>query len=113
MDDCNRCGTPRALVSKLGEVQHEPGNTFYRSYPTARDVWHGYDAGRGCDMTKCSPVFWFITGWASIFALKYVVIGLRQWDTLFHPERLVADTTGPWAKFSEPFMGMFSGGMSG
>lgn len=64
-------------------------------------------------MKKCSPLMWAFIGWASVFALKYLVLGLRQWDTMFHPERLVADTTGPWARFAPPFMGIFGGSSNG
>lgn len=65
-------------------------------------------------MKKCpSYLFWMFVGWATVFGVKYLVVGLRQWDVMFHPERLTADTTGPWARFAPPFMGILGGGSNG
>ena len=47
-------------------------------------------------------------GWLLVFAVKYVFVGLAAWDNFFHPERYVADTTGPYARFAKPFLGAFS-----
>lgn len=53
-------------------------------------------------------IFFMFLGWLLIFAIKYVFVGLAQWDSWFHPERFVADTTGPYAQFSKPFLGVFA-----
>lgn len=29
----------------------------------------------------------FVAGFASVFLLKYVVVGLNKWNEIFHPER--------------------------
>lgn len=47
-------------------------------------------------------------GWLVGWALKYVVFGLAAWDEFFHPERVQADTTGPFKIFAPPFLGVFS-----
>ena len=60
-------------------------------------------------MTTNEKIFWMFLGWLTGISLKYVVFGLRRWDMMFHPERLIADTTGPYARFAEPFLGIFGG----
>lgn len=47
-------------------------------------------------------------GWLIGWTLKYIVFGLAAWDGVLHPERLIADTTGPWKTFAKPFLGVFS-----
>jgi len=47
-------------------------------------------------------------GWLIGWLLKYVVFGLGKWDKIFHPERYEADTTGPWKRFANPFLGAFT-----
>jgi hypothetical protein len=47
-------------------------------------------------------------GWLIGWLFKYVVFGLAKWDTIFHPERLTADTTGPFKMFAQPLLGVFS-----
>jgi hypothetical protein len=47
-------------------------------------------------------------GWLLVFAVKYIFVGLGQWDTWFHPERYTADTTGPYKQFTKPFLGVFA-----
>lgn len=47
-------------------------------------------------------------GWLIGWTLKYVVFGLAAWDSVLHPERLTADTTGPYKLFAKPFLGVFS-----
>ena len=59
-------------------------------------------------MSTGSILFYMFLGWLIGFALKYVIFGLRAWDQLLHPERLQADTTGPFKIFSSPFLGVFS-----
>lgn len=53
-------------------------------------------------------IFFMFLGWLMVFAVKYVIVGLAQWDNWFHPERYQADTTGPYSRFSLPFLGAFS-----
>ncbi len=33
-----------------------------------------------------NKLFWFLMGVATVFILKYDVIGLKQWNIEFHPE---------------------------
>jgi hypothetical protein len=33
-------------------------------------------------------VFWFLFGAASLLIVKYIVVGLNDWDTALHPERI-------------------------
>jgi hypothetical protein len=47
-------------------------------------------------------------GWLIGWTLKYIIFGLQNWDTVLHPERVVADTTGPYRMFAKPFLGAFS-----
>lgn len=51
-------------------------------------------------------------GWLAGWTLKYVVFGLAKWDAIFHPERLQADTTGPYKLFAPPLLGLLGGGVS-
>lgn len=44
-------------------------------------------------------------GWLIGWTLKYIVFGLGHWDDIFHPERKIADTTGPYKMFARPFLG--------
>jgi hypothetical protein len=46
-------------------------------------------------------------GMAIELFLKYVVVGLRNWDNLFHRERSAVDASGPYAMFEEPLLGLF------
>jgi hypothetical protein len=59
-------------------------------------------------MNDWKIALYLFLGWLSVFALKYVIFGLGKWDEVFHPERYVADTTGPYRRFAQPFMGVFS-----
>lgn len=52
-------------------------------------------------------IFYMFLGWLLVWVVKYGVVGLAGWDGVFHPERLEADTTGPYARFSKPFLGIF------
>jgi hypothetical protein len=47
-------------------------------------------------------------GWLLGWTLKYIIFGLAKWDSIFHPERVQADTTGPFKMFAQPFLGVFS-----
>lgn len=49
-----------------------------------------------------------LLGMAIELFLKYIVVGLRRWDALFHPERSAVDTSGPFRMFDEPLLGLFS-----
>jgi hypothetical protein len=51
-------------------------------------------------------LFMFL-GWLLVWATKYIFFGLRQWDEWLHPERLCGDLSGPYRRFSEPFLGVF------
>jgi hypothetical protein len=56
-------------------------------------------------IARRSFFFWGVfVGFSAVYTLKYGVFGLRQWDTWFHPERLTADTTGPYKAFSDPLL---------
>lgn len=52
-------------------------------------------------------LFFMFLGWLMVFIVKYIIVGLGQWDLWFHPERYAADTTGPYQQFSKPFLGVF------
>lgn len=53
-------------------------------------------------------VFYMFLGWLVGWLLKYVIFGLRRWDSALHPERLQGDTTGPYSMFAEPLLGLLS-----
>ena len=53
-------------------------------------------------------LFYAFLGWLSVWLIKYVIVGLARWDMFFHPERLQADTTGPYKQFAQPFLGVFA-----
>jgi hypothetical protein len=50
--------------------------------------------------------FWrgLFIGFAIVYILKYFIFGLAKWDGWFHPERIKADTTGPYAAFALPLL---------
>lgn len=50
---------------------------------------------------------WFLIGLVTLWILKYMVIGLGEWDRLFHPERLPGDSSGPYKAFVPPLLGIF------
>jgi hypothetical protein len=50
---------------------------------------------------------WFLLGWASVFAIKYLVIGLKEWNNTFHPGLIIAENQQP---FYYPWLGAFYGG---
>ena len=56
--------------------------------------------------TTEEKIAWFVVGWASVFALKYVVFGLTNWNNMFHPGLVIAPNQ---YGFQEPFFGVFSG----
>lgn len=48
-----------------------------------------------------------LAGIVSVFVLKYLIVGLEQWDIAFHPERLQVDLSGPHRRFAKPLLGAF------
>lgn len=50
--------------------------------------------------------FWrgLFIGFSVVYVLKYAIVGLSKWDSWFHPERLQADTTGPYLVFAQPLL---------
>ena len=34
----------------------------------------------------------FAAGWVGLLLVKYYIVGIAEWDTELHPERLAADT---------------------
>jgi len=53
-------------------------------------------------------IFYMFLGWLIGWMFKYVIFGLQAWDSMLHPERVMADTTGPFRIFAKPFLGVFS-----
>lgn len=49
----------------------------------------------------------FLAGFSAVYILKYGVFGLQAWDSLLHPNRLIADTAGPNKSFTKPLLGIF------
>jgi len=52
-------------------------------------------------------LFFMFLGWLLVWVVKYGIVGLGEWDKVFHPERYDADTTGPYKAFAKPLFGFF------
>jgi hypothetical protein len=56
-------------------------------------------------MITNDQIKWAAIGWISLLAMKYLIVGLDDWNALLHPGLVIAPNQ---EIFRKPLMGVFS-----